>query len=162
MRKGFFRTPGLPARIDARLLRSCIVAAVAGGANHFGHGPFTVFPLLHHDEPFVPGDRTCNGGVYTFHIPGPLAVPENVAIPMKVQDAASIHSICAHLQQGTSDRQSAYLVRISRDGGATWEQLKHMGIAQALPTPSEISQGLRGASRGRFRRILQAVDKYLD
>ena len=56
-----------------------------------------------YNEPFVPGDRTCSGGAYTFQIPGPLAVPENVAIPMKVQDAASIRCIYAYLQQGTSD-----------------------------------------------------------
>jgi len=31
----------------------------------------------------MPGDRTSNGAAYTFQIPGPLAVEENVAIPMK-------------------------------------------------------------------------------
>ncbi|HOQ47917.1 MAG TPA: hypothetical protein PK157_21590 [Bryobacteraceae bacterium] len=135
VKKGFFRTPGLPARIEAKLPSACIVAAVAGVANHFGYGPFTVWPLSHHNEPFMPGDRTCNGGAYTFQIPGPLAVQENVAIPMKVQDAASIRCIYAYLQQGTSDGQSAYLVKISRDGGATWEPLEYMGIAQSIPTP---------------------------
>jgi hypothetical protein len=82
----------------------------------------------------MPGDRTCNGGAYTFQIPGALAVQDNVAIPMKVQDAASIRCIYAYLQQGTVDGQSAYLVKISRDGGATWEQLEYMGIAQSVPT----------------------------
>jgi len=135
VKKGFFRTPGLPARVEAKLPSACIVAAVAGVANHFGYGPFTVFPLSHHNEPFMPGDRTCNGGAYTFQIPGPLAVQENVAIPMKVQDAASIRCIYAYLQQGTSDGQSAYLVKISRDGGATWQDLEYMGIAQSIPTP---------------------------
>jgi len=135
VKKGFFRTPGLPTRIEAKLPSACIVAAVAGVANHFGYGPFTVFPLSHHNEPFMPGDRTCNGGAYTFQIPGPLAVQDNVAIPMKVQDAASIRCIYAYLQQGTSDGQSAYLVKISGDGGATWQDLEYMGIAQALPTP---------------------------
>jgi len=133
VKKGFFRTPGLPARVEAKLPSACIVAAVAGVANHFGYGPFTVFPLSHHNEPFMPGDRTCNGGAYTFQIPGALAVQENVAIPMKVQDAASIRCIYAYLQQGTTDGQSAYLVKISRDSGATWEPLEYMGIAQALP-----------------------------
>ncbi|MBI3679511.1 MAG: hypothetical protein HY235_03860 [Acidobacteria bacterium] len=134
VKKGFVRTPGLPAHVEAKLPSASIVAAVAGVANHFGYGPFTVFPLSHHNEPFMPGDRTCNGGAYTFQIPVPLAVQDNVAIPMKVQDAASIRCIYAYLQQGTTDGQSAYLVKISRDGGVTWEPLEYMGIAQALPT----------------------------
>jgi hypothetical protein len=134
VKKGFFRTPGLPARVEAKLPSACIVAAVVGVANHFGYGPYPVFPLSHHNEPFMPGDRTCSGGAYTFQIPGPLTVAENVAIPLKVQDAASIRCIYAYLQQGTTDGQSAYLVKISRDGGATWEPLEYMGIAQSLPT----------------------------
>ncbi|MBM4035880.1 MAG: hypothetical protein FJ291_29425, partial [Planctomycetes bacterium] len=133
VRKGFFRTPGLPARVEAKLPSACLVAALAGVANHFGYGPFTVFPLSRHNEPYMPGLRTCNGGAYTFQVPGPLTVQENVVIPIKVQDAASIRCIYAYLQQGTTDGQSAYLVKISRDGGATWEPLEYMGIAQALP-----------------------------
>jgi hypothetical protein len=54
---------------------------------------------------------------------------------MKVQDAASIRCIYAYLQQGSTDGQSAYLVKISRDGGTTWEPLEYMGIAQSVPTP---------------------------
>jgi hypothetical protein len=135
VRKGFFRTPDLPARIEAKLPSACIVAALAGVANHFGYGPFTVFPLSRHNEPYMPGLRTCNGGAYTFQIPGPLTVQENVVIPMKVQDAASIRCVYAYLQRGTTDGQSAFLVKISRDGGATWEPLEYMGIAQALPDP---------------------------
>ena len=107
MKKSFFRTPGLPARIEAKLPSACIVAAVAGVDNHFGYGPFTAFPLSHHNEPFIPGDRTCSGDDYTFQIPGLLALQENVAIPMKVQDAASIRCICACLQQG-SDPKKGY------------------------------------------------------
>ncbi len=133
VRKGFFRTPGLPARIEAKLPSACLVAALAGVANHFGYGPFTVFPLSRHNEPYMPGLRTCNGGAYTFQVPGPLSVQENVVIPLKVQDAASIRCIYAYLQQGTTDGQSAFLVKISRDDGATWEPLEYMGIAQALP-----------------------------
>jgi hypothetical protein len=133
VRKGFFRTPGLPARIEAKLPSACVVAAVAGVANHFGYGPFTVFPLSRHNEPYMPGLRTCNGGAYTFQAPGPLTVQENVVIPMKVQDAASIRCVYAYLQRGTTDGQSAFLVKISRDGGATWEPLECMGIAQSLP-----------------------------
>ncbi|GIU75819.1 MAG: hypothetical protein KatS3mg004_2906 [Bryobacteraceae bacterium] len=133
VRKGFFRTPDLPARIEAKLPSACIVAALAGVANHFGYGPFTVFPLSRHNEPYMPGLRTCNGGAYTFQVPGPLTVQENVVIPLKVQDTASIRCIYAYLQQGTTDGQSAFLVKISRDGGATWEPLEYMGIAQALP-----------------------------
>ncbi len=133
VRKGFFRTPDLPARIEAQLPSACIVAALAGVANHFGYGPFTVFPLSRHNEPYMPGLRTCNGGAYTFQVPGPLTVQENVVIPMKVQDAASIRCVYAYLQQGTTDGQSAYLVKLSRDGGATWEPLEYMGIAQSLP-----------------------------
>ncbi len=156
VKKGFFRTPGLPARIEARLPSACIVAAVAGVANHFGYGPFTVFPLSHHNEPFMPGDRTCNGGAYTFQVPGPLAVQENVVIPMKVQDAASIRSIYAYLQQGTTDGQSAYLVKISRDGGTTWQDLEYMGIAQALPTPFKTTYDYlleQGYGRPETRRL---------
>jgi hypothetical protein len=82
----------------------------------------------------MPGDRTCSGGAYTFQIQGPLSAQENVAIPMKVHDAASIRCVFAYVQQGTSDGQSAYLVKFSRDDGATWQQLEYMGIAQALPT----------------------------
>ncbi|MCL4851668.1 MAG: hypothetical protein KJZ78_09835 [Bryobacteraceae bacterium] len=134
VKKGFFRTPGIPARIEAKIPSVCVVAALVGVANHYGYGPFTVFPLSHHSEPFMPGDRTCNGGAYTFQIPGALAIAENVAIPMRVQDAASIRCIYAYVQQGTSDGQSAYLVKVSRDEGATWEPLEYMGIAQALPT----------------------------
>jgi hypothetical protein len=133
VRKGFFRTPDLPARIEAKLPSACIVAALAGVANHFGYGPFTVFPLSRHNEPYMPGLRTCNGGAYTFQVPGPLTVQENVVIPMKVQDAASIRCVYGYLQQGTTDGQSAFLVKISRDDGATWEPLEYMGIAQALP-----------------------------
>jgi len=55
----------------------------------------------------MPGDRTCSGGAYTFQIPGPLAAQDNVAIPLKVQNAASIRCVYAYLQQGTSDGQSA-------------------------------------------------------
>ena len=80
VKKGFFRTPGLPARIEANLPSACIVAAVAGVANHFAYGPFTASPLSHHNEPFMPSDRTC-------------------------------------------------------DGGAMWESLEYMGIAQSIPTP---------------------------
>jgi hypothetical protein len=133
VRKGFFRTPGLPARIETKLPSACLVVALVGVANHFGYGPFTVFPLSRHNEPYMPGLRTCNGGAYTFQVPGPLSVQENVVIPLKVQDAASIRCIYAYLQQGTSDGQSAFLVKISRDDGATWEPLEYMGIAQALP-----------------------------
>jgi hypothetical protein len=109
------------------------VAALAGVANHFGYGPFTVFPLSRHNEPFMPCLRTCNGGAYTFQVPGPLTVQENVVIPLKVQDAASIRCVDAYLHRGTTGGQSAFLVKISRDGGATWEPLEYMGIAQALP-----------------------------
>ena len=75
----------------------------------------------HHSEPFMPGDRTCNGGAYTFQIPGALAVADTVVIPMRVQDSASIRCIYAYVQTPTTDGQSAYLVKVSRDDGATWE-----------------------------------------
>ena len=100
-----------------------MVAALVGVANRFDFGPFTVLPLSHHSEPFMPGDRTYNGGAYTFQIPGALAV----------QDTVSIRCIYAYVQQGTTDGQSAYLVKISRDGGTTWELLEYMAIAQSLP-----------------------------
>ncbi len=59
--------------------------------------------------PDASGDRTCNGGAYTFQIPGALAVAEDVVIPMRVQDAASIRCIYAYVQTPTTDGQSAYL-----------------------------------------------------
>src|SRR6185369_8495195 len=74
-----------------------------------------------HSEPFMPGDRTCNGGAYTFQIPGALAVADNVVIPMRVHDTASIRCIYA------------YIVKVSRDDGETWEPLEYMGIGQKLP-----------------------------
>jgi hypothetical protein len=135
VKKGFFRTPGLPARVEAKIPSACVIAALIGVANNFGYSPFTVFPLSHHGEPFMPGDRTCNGGAYTFQIPGSLTAAESVPIPMRVQDAASIRCIYAYLQKGTSDGQSAYLVKVSRDNGATWEPLEYMGIAQSAGTP---------------------------
>jgi hypothetical protein len=94
------------------------VAALAGVANHFGYGPFAVFPLPRHNEPSMPVLRTCSGGAYTFQVTGPLTVQENAVIPMKVQDAASIRCVYACLQRGTADGQSAFLVKISRGGGA--------------------------------------------
>lgn len=133
VKKGFFRTPGLPARIEAKLPSACIAAALVGVANHFGYGRFTVFPLSHHNEPFMPGDRTCSGGAYTFQIPGALAAQDNVAIPMKVHDAASLRCVFGYVQQPTTHGQSAFVVKISRDGGYTWEVLEKMGIAQKLP-----------------------------
>lgn len=50
-----------------------------------------------------------------------------------MQDAASIRCVYACLQQGTTDGQSAFLVKLSRDGGTTREPLEYMGTAQALP-----------------------------
>jgi hypothetical protein len=106
---------------------------LVGVANNFGYSPFTVWPLAHHSEPFMPGNRTCNGGAYTFQIPGALAVAENVSIPMRVQDSASIRCIYAYVQTPTTDGQSAYLVKVSRDDGASWEPLEYMGIGQKIP-----------------------------
>ena len=71
----------------------------------------------------MPGHRTCPGGAYTFQIPGPLAAQDNVAIPLKVQNPASIRCVYGYLQQGASDGQSAYVVKYSTDGGATWNVL---------------------------------------
>jgi hypothetical protein len=133
VKKGFFRTPGIPARVEAKLPSACVVAMLVGVANNFGYSPFTVWPMGHHSEPFMPGDRTCNGGAYTFQIPGALAVADTVVIPMRVQDSASIRCIYAYVQTPTTDGQSAYLVKVSRDDGATWEVLEYMGIAQMLP-----------------------------
>ncbi len=133
VKKGFFRTPGLPVRIEAKLPTAAIVAVVVGVANNFGYGAYTTFPCSHHSEPFMPGDRTCNGGAYSFQIPGPLAVADTVVIPMRVHDSASIRCIFAYVQTPTTDGQSAFLVKISRDDGATWQPLEYMGIAQKLP-----------------------------
>lgn len=133
VKKGFFRTPGLPVRIEAKLPTACIVAAVVGVANNFGYGTYTTFPCSHHNEPFMPGDRTCNGGAYSFQIPGPLAVADTVVIPMRVHDSASIRCIFAYVQTPTTDGQSAFLVKYSRDDGATWQPLEYMGIAQKIP-----------------------------
>ncbi len=81
----------------------------------------------------MPGDSTCSGGAYTFQIPGSLVAQDNVAIPLKVQNATSIRCVYAYLQQGTS--QSAYVVKYSTDGGATWNVLEKMGNAESLGTP---------------------------
>ncbi len=72
VKKGFFRTPSLPPRFEAKIASVCVVAALVVVANHFCYGPFTVFPQSHHNEPFMPADRTCSGGAYTFQIPGSL------------------------------------------------------------------------------------------
>jgi len=133
VKKGFFRTPGITPRIEAILPSACVVAMLVGVANNFGYSPFTVFPLSHQSEPFAPGMRTCNGGAYTFQVPGPLAVADTVVIPMRVHDTASIRCIYAYVQTPTTDGQSAYLVKVSRDDSATWEPLEYMGIAQKLP-----------------------------
>jgi hypothetical protein len=101
------------------------------GPNREANGPFTTFPLSHHREPFMPGDRTCNGRAYTFQILGALAVADTVAIPMRVQDSASIRCIYAFVQTPTTDGQSAYLVKVSRDVGATWGVLEDMGMVLA-------------------------------
>ena len=123
----------LPADLTRWMDREGPFKQRLGVAFNFGYGPFTTFPLSHHSEPFMPGDRTCNGGAYTFQIPGALAVADTVAIPMRVQDSASIRCIYAYVQTPTTDGQSAYLVKVSRDDGATWESLEYMGIAQMLP-----------------------------
>ena len=44
---------------------------------------------------------------------------DNVAIPWKVQNAASIKCVYAYLQQGTTEGQSAYVVKYSTDAGTT-------------------------------------------
>jgi hypothetical protein len=103
VKKGFFRTPGLPVRIEAKLPTAAIVAAVVGVANNFGYGAYTTFPCSHHSEPFMPGDRTCNGGAYSFQVPGPLAVADTVVITMRVHDSASIRCLFAHVQTATTD-----------------------------------------------------------
>jgi len=133
VKKGFFRTPGIPARVEASLPSACVVAMLVGVANNFGYSPFTAWPCGHHNEPFMPGDRTCNGGAYTFQIPGPLAVADTVVIPMRVHDSASIRCIFAYVQTSTTDGTSAFLVKYSQDDGATWQPLEYMGIAQMLP-----------------------------
>ncbi len=133
VKKGFFRTPGIPARVEASLPSASVVAMLVGVANNFGYSPFTVWPLSHHSEPFMPGDRTCNGGAYSFQIPGPLAVADTVVIPMRVHDSASIRCVFAYVQTPTTDGQSAFLVKYSKDDGATWQPLEYMGIAQMIP-----------------------------
>ena len=133
VKKGFFRTPGLPARIDAKIPSVCVVSVAVGVANQFGYGPFTFWGRGHHNEPFMPGDRTCSGGAYTFQIAGALSAQDNVAIPMKIHDAASVRCVFAYVQEVTTDGQSSYVVKYSTDEGATWNVLEKMGIAQMLP-----------------------------
>jgi len=70
-------------------------------ANHFGYGPFTVFALSRHNEPFMPGLWTCNGG-------------------------------------------------------AMWELLEYMGIAQSIPTPFQTTYNYlveQGCGRPETRRL---------
>jgi len=133
VKKGFFRTPGIPARVEATLPSACVVALLVGVANNFGYSPFTVWPMGHHNEPFMPGDRTCNGGAYTFQIPGPLATADGPVIPMRVHDSASIRCIFAYVQTPTTDGTLEIRVNRSKDDGDTWEVLELMGIAQMLP-----------------------------
>ncbi len=133
VKKGFFRTPGLPPRIEAKLPSACIVTCAVGVANQFGYGPFTFWPLSRHNEPYMPGLRTCSGGAYTFQVAGALSAQDNVAIPMKVHDAASIRCVFAYVQTPTTDGQSAYVVKYSADAGGTWNVVEKMGIAQKLP-----------------------------
>ena len=64
---------------------------------------------------------------------GALSAQDNVAIPMKIHDAASVRCVFAYVQTVTTDGQSAYVVKYSTDGGATWNVLEKMGIAQMLP-----------------------------
>jgi hypothetical protein len=41
VKKGFFRTPGLPAHVEAKLPSACVLAMLVGVANNFGYSPFT-------------------------------------------------------------------------------------------------------------------------
>ena len=135
VRKGFFRTPGLPARVEAKLPSACIVAAVAGVANNFGYGSFSTWALSRHNEPFMPGLRTCNGGAYIYQVPGPLVVQENVVIPLKVQDAASVRCIYAYVQRGSADGNVSILVKRRSRAAVDWEPLELMGIPAHSPDP---------------------------
>ena len=103
---------GIPARIEAKLPSACVVAMLVGVANPSASGRSPCFRFSHHSEPFMPGDRTCNGGAYTFQIPGTLAVADNVVIPMRVHDSASIRCIYAYLQQADHGRAE----RVPREG----------------------------------------------
>jgi hypothetical protein len=88
--------------------------------------------------------------------PGPLAAQDNVAIPLKVQSAASIRRVYAYLQQGASDGQSAYVVKYSADGGATWSVLEKMSIAQNIGTPFKNTWDFlvaQGYSKPETRRL---------
>jgi hypothetical protein len=133
--RAFFRTPGVPGRVEAPLPSACVVAAQVAVANHYGYGPTATINLCRHNEPFMPGMRTCNGGAYVFQVPGPLTVQDTVAIPLKIQDAASVRCVYGYLQEGTSDGNISVLVKRSRDGGATWEPLELMGIPAHAPDP---------------------------
>ena len=74
-------------------------------------------------------DRWCGGPYRPSGFPGGASL--RGSFPYKKR-AALLPPLFG--QQGTTDGQSAYLVKISRDGGATWEPLEYMGIAQSLPT----------------------------
>jgi hypothetical protein len=50
--------------------------------------------------------------------------------------------VYAYLRQGTSDGQSAYVVKYSTDGCATWNVLEKFCIAQNLGTPFKNTRGL--------------------
>lgn len=146
VRKGFFRTPGLPARLEAKLPSACIVAALAGVANHFGYGPFTVFPLSRHNEPYMPGLCTCSGGAYIFQRPGPLAVEETAALPVRVQDAASIRCVYAYVQQGSSDPGAQlFTVKRRRAGSADMGTARVHGHLDVDPAPDEHLRGQNAA-----------------
>ncbi|HZE18208.1 MAG TPA: hypothetical protein VE197_22345, partial [Mycobacterium sp.] len=130
---GAFRNPSVPPRVECTLPSACVVAAVLGVANHFGYSPWRTFGLAHHTEPFTPGMRTCAGGAYTFQVPGAQAVSSMPVIPMRVHDAASIRCMFGYVQKGTIDGSTSYIVKRTKDGGATWETLELMLIGQTNP-----------------------------
>ncbi len=69
VKKGFFRTPGLLPRVEAKIASVCVVAVLVGVANHFGYGPFSDRDFL-----LIPGEEpNANfGGHYMFVFPRPL------------------------------------------------------------------------------------------
>lgn len=63
VKKGFFRTPGLPARVETKLPSACVVAALVGVANHFGFTASTATPIIQQQ---IAG--LVDGGTYTFYV----------------------------------------------------------------------------------------------
>ena len=149
VKKGFFRTPGLPARIEAKLPTACVVAAVVGVANNFGYGHV-------HDVPA----RATTASLSCRVTGRATAARTRSRSPARSRSRTPWSSRCAcriARRSGASMRTSRCrprtarartAVKVSRDDGATWELLEYMGIAQKLPDGYKNTYDFAGGRTG--------------